>query len=152
MGSKNRNKFLSQTLSSVRYNILGAAERSGVFKDHDGNEKPMLNAHTTKVDTIPLGMPLKIYPPVFNILMTCKPSTRLVLGYVFANLKLGQVEVYIPWQKFVADKIGNRAAYYTGIKDLIAKNFIQKKEGQTYFVNHEYVFKGNRANFLESLT
>ena len=112
----------------------------------------MLSTHTTHGDTIPLGMPVKLFPPMFTLLMTCKPSTRLVLGYMLDNLKMGQVEVYMPWQDFVKQKIGNKAAYYVGIKELIEKNLIQKKEGQTYFVNHEYVFKGNRAQFLLSLS
>lgn len=146
-----KNLFLSQTVSKVTHSVTSTANRVGTYTDLKGNITPMLVMHTSKSDTIPLGMPLKVYPPMFQILMTCKPSTRLVLGYIFENLKRGEVEVFIPWQKFVQKKIGNKAAYYVGVKELIEKNFIQKKEGQSYFINHEYAFKGNRAKFLDSI-
>jgi hypothetical protein len=92
---------------------------------------------------------LKIYEPVFDILLNSKPTTRIVMGFLFKNIKQQSLEVEMKWQKFVKNGHGNRDTFYRGLTDLKEKKMIQKKNGYVYEINPDFVFKGNFAKYLQ---
>jgi len=100
----------------------------------------------------PHGNALKIFPPVFDILIHSRPTTRIVMGFLFENIKQGTHLVDLHWQKFVKKGYGSRDTFYRGIVDLKERNMIQKKSGQTYEINPDFVFKGNIAKFLMNVS
>ena len=96
----------------------------------------------------PYGNPIKIYKPVIDILIHSRPTTRVVMGFLFENIKQDTHLVEMEWQKFVKKGYGSRDTFYRGIVDLKEKNLIRKKSGQIYEINPDFVFKGNKAKFI----
>lgn len=110
------------------------------------------NRHCTTFKTVRHmhGVGVIIHPPVFDMLAKCKPSTTVVFAYLLKKLKRSQKEVDLPLSQF-EKKYGSKRIYYSGIKELIENNMIQKKCGQVYFVNHNCVFRGSQKAYRELL-
>lgn len=99
----------------------------------------------------PHGNPIKIFSPVIDILIHSRPTTRIVMGFVFENMKQGTHIAELKWQKFVKKGYGNKNTFYSGLIDLKEKKMIQKYSGTFYEVNPDFAFKGNLANYLEKV-
>ena len=138
---------------SLLNNILTRVTKVPVKPSHNQEDlqKDKMRMDTYMKAINPHGNPIKIFPPVFEILIHSRPTTRIVMGFLFENLKQGSHLVEMKWQKFVKKGYGNKNTFYSGIIDLKEKKMIQKYSGQFYEVNPDFVFKGNVANFLEKV-
>jgi hypothetical protein len=97
------------------------------------------------------GTGIIIHKPIFDLLIDCKPSTKVVLGYLFKQLKRNSDEVDLPICSFKKKKLGSERVYYAGIKELKDRGVIQKKTGQVYWLNHNCIFRGNQKSYREFL-
>lgn len=120
-------------------------------KNQEDLQKYKMRMDTYMRTTNPYGNAIKIFPPVIDILIHSRPTTRIVLGFLFENLKQGSHLAELKWEKFVKKGYGSRDTFYRGIIDLKEKKMIQKYSGQFYEVNPDFVFKGNIADFLEKV-
>lgn len=111
-------------------------------------EQLLMGTYMTAIN--PHGNALKIFPPVFDILIHSRPTTRIVMGFLFENIKQGNILVELKWQKFVQKGYGNRDTFYRGLTDLKERKMIQKYSGQFYEINPDFVFKGNVATLIEN--
>lgn len=97
------------------------------------------------------GTGIIIHKPIFDLLIDCKPSTKVVLGYLFKQLKRNSDEVDLPICSFKKKKLGSERIYYAGIKELKDRGVIQKKTGQVYWLNHNCIFRGSQKAYVQFL-